>query len=172
MPILTHRPLTELEATALHTELKTTPNILDYTVRELLRFEDVWVADVNGEFAGACISKDLRWRWTDIAVLYVLPDFRGRGLARELYTAAWERATSRKRHIYTLSCSPEVIHLMTQFGMETHREIWKAPLAVHLHMNRHLMSRYRWAESLRKQREMKRVTGLIGGTRRFQNPAP
>lgn len=169
--MLTHRRLTDVEAASLHTELKTTPNILGYTVRELLRFNDVWVAEVDGNFAGACISKDLRWNWTDIAVLYVLSDFRGRGLARTLYTAAWERATSRGRHIHTLSCSPEVIHLMTQFGMGMHREMWKAPLAVHLHMHRHMMNRYRWTESLRKSREMKRATGLISGTHRFQNAA-
>src|SRR5690348_2059765 len=97
-----HRKLTEAEAILLHEELKTTPNIFGYTVKELNRFTDVFVAEVEGEFAGACISKDLSFGWTDIAVLYVLPAFRGRGLGTELYTAAWQRAQQRGRHIFTL----------------------------------------------------------------------
>src|SRR5438477_3383148 len=115
--MLIHRKLTHEEAALLHEELKTTPNILGYTIRELISFSQVLVAVIEGDFAGVCISKDLSFGWTDIAVLYVLPAYRGRGLGRELYTAAWQKAQQRGRHIYTLSRSPEVIHLMEQFGM-------------------------------------------------------
>ena len=164
--MLIYRVLTSWEAALLHEELKTTPNILGYTVKELVRFADVFVAEVEGSFAGVCISKDLRFGWTDIAVLSVLPAFRGQGLARELYTAAWQQAEQRGRHIFTFSCSPEVIHLMEQFGMKPERAMWKAPLAVHLHMNRHMMSRYRLKEAARKGKQMKRVSPLLSGTYR------
>lgn len=164
--MLIHRPLTEAEALCLHEELKTTPNILGYTPGELIRFRDVFVAEVEGEFAGICISKDLWFGWTDIAVLYVLPAFRGRGLGRELYTAAWGRAAQRGRHIYTLSRSPEVIHLMQQFGMTTTRSMWRAPFAVHLHMNRHMMSLYRWKEAARKSGMMKSSLPLLNGMKK------
>lgn len=169
--MLIYRKLTGAEAAVLHEELKTTPNIFGYTVKELLRFSEVIVAEEEGEFAGACISKNLSFNWTDIAMLYVLPAFRGRGLGTALYTAAYERAEERGRHIYTLSSSPEVIHLMERFGMERTEKMWKAPLAVHLHMNRHMMSVYRIREMLRKAKEMKRAYPLISGTKRYSAEA-
>lgn len=165
--MLVHRRLTPAEALLLHEELKTTPNIFGYTVRELCRFADVFVAEVDGELAGVCISKDLCFGWTDIAVLYILPAFRGHGFGTQLYAAAWQRAEERQRHIYTLSRSVEVIHLMERFGMEMTRSIWKAPLAVHLHMNRHMMSLYRIQEARRKAKAMKSETPLHSGTRRY-----
>ena len=164
--MLAHRRLTQPEAEHLHEELKTTPNILGYTVPELLRFTDIFVAESEGRLAGVCISKDLRFGWTDIAVLYVLPAFRGQGVARELYTAAWKRAEQRNRHLYTLSCSPPVIHLMQEFGMKMTPRMWNAPLAVHLHMQCHMMSVYRVREALRKGRKMPRAVSLVSGTKR------
>lgn len=157
------RPLTRAEAVCLHEELKTTPNIIGYTVGELVGFRNVLVAEVEGTFAGACISKDLALGWTDIAALYVLPAFRRRGIGAMLYTAAFTNARERGRHIFTLSRSPAVIHLMGHLGMETTPAIWKAPLAVHLHMNRHMMSRYRWGEMRRKTDLRKDAPRMIAG---------
>jgi GNAT superfamily N-acetyltransferase len=147
---ITRRGLTAPEAARLHEELKTTPNILGYTVRELLRFTDVLVAEAKGDFAGACLSKDLAFGWTDIAVLYVLPAFRGTGVGTRLYAAAWEADWERGRHIITLSRAPQVIHLMERFGMELTRSAWRAPFAYHMEMNWHMMSLYRWREMMRK----------------------
>ena len=62
-----HRRLRPGEAVRLHGELKTTPNILGYTVRELERLSDVQVAQRGETFAGACWSVDLAHRWTEIA---------------------------------------------------------------------------------------------------------
>ena len=164
--MLTHRKLTSEEAALLHAELKTTPNILGYTIRELLRCSDVWVAEEDGAFAGACISKDLRFGWTDIAVLYVVPAFRGRGLGRELYDVAWKRAEQRGRHILTLSRNLEVIVMMKRRGMRVSGSMWKAPFAMHLHMQCHMMSVYRLREGLRKGRQMQTESPLLVGIRK------
>lgn len=148
---LVHRTLTRAEAACLHEELKSTANILGYTIKELLRFSDVLVAEAeNGTFAGACISKDLLFGWTDIAVLYILPAFRGQGISTQLYSAAFASAEERGRHIYTLSRSPEVIHLMERMGMKMTRSIESSPFAVHLYTQYHMMSFYRWKEVFRK----------------------
>jgi len=152
---LARRPFTRDEAARLHAEIKTTPNILGYTVPELLRFRDVFVAETDGAFAGACINHDLAFGWTEISVLYVLPAYRGRGIGTRLFTAAWEDARKRGRHVFTLSRSPEVIHLMERLGMEMTRSMWRAPLAFHLHMNRHMMSWYRTREMYRKRKRKK-----------------
>ena len=89
-------------------------------------------------------------------MLYVLPEFRGRGWGRKLYTAAWERAEQRHRHILTLSRSLEVIGMMRGLGMAISSSMWKAPFALHLHMNRHMMSLHRLREAVRKSRQMQR----------------
>ena len=165
--MLIHRQFTPEEAATLHVELKSTPNILGYTVPELLRFSDVWIAEEEGAFAGACISKDLRFGWTDIAVLYVLPAFRGRGLGRMLYAAAWQQAEERHRHILTLSRNLEVIRMMKYRGMKVSGSMLQAPLAMHLHMQCHMASVYRLRESIRKSRQMKTESPLLVGSKKY-----
>ena len=54
---ITRRPLTRAEALRLHEELKTTPNILGYTVRELERLSDVQVAEVEGGVRGRLLQR-------------------------------------------------------------------------------------------------------------------
>ena len=164
---IVHRPLTHAEAALLHRELQTTPNILGYTVRELERLADVQVAEAEGEFAGLCFSVDLAQGWTDIAALYVLPGFRGRGLGEKLFHAAWERAQERRRHVYVLSRNPQVVAWMRSLGMTVDGKLWRAPLAVHWHMQCHMMSWHRNVESVRKAREIARCPSLLQGIKEY-----
>ena len=161
------RPLTPLEAGALCEELKTTPNILGYTVKELLRFRETLVAEVDGAFAGVCLSKDLLFGWTDIAALYVLPAFRGQGVGTRLYEAAWRRAEARQRHILTLSRNPAVIGLMERSGMTMACSMALSPFALQVHMSWHMMSVYRLRESIRKSADLKAAPALRCGTKTF-----
>jgi len=167
---LVFRTLTPEEARVLHEELKTTPNILGYTVPELLRFRQVVVAEAGNVFVGACLSKDLAFGWTDIAVLYVLPAFRGRKIGTLLYAAAFEKVRRRGRHVFTLSRSPEVIGLMERFGLELTRSVWRAPFAFHLYMNQHMTSVYRIKESIRKAASLKNSHPLVAGTKKRDAP--
>ena len=164
---ITHRPLTPAEALRLHQELKTTPNILGYTVRELERLTDVQVAEVEGDFAGACWNVDLAQGWTEIAALYVLPSFRGRGIGGKLFRAAWKYAQERERHVYILSRNPQVVEWMRDMGMTVNANLWCAPLAVHWYMQRYMMSWHRVAESVRKGREISRCPRLMQGMKRW-----
>lgn len=168
--MLTRRPLTHEEARLLHLEMQTTPNILGYTVRELLRLQDVLIADHDGGLAGACVSKDLPLGWTDIAMLYVLPAHRGRGIGGALYLEAWRRAWERGRHVFTMSRSPEVIRMMERLGMEPRGALWRMPTPVHLHMMRHMLSSWRLREAVRKGATMQTQARLVFGARR--NPGP
>lgn len=164
---ITHRPLTHSEALRLHQELKTTPNILGYTVRELERLSDVHVAEVGGEFAGLCFSVDLMGGWTEIAALYVLPSFRGRGIGADLFHAAWERARERRRHVYILSRNPQVVGWMRDLDMVVDGNLWRAPLAVHWYMQRYMASWHRSVEGVRKSREIRRCPPLLQGIKRY-----
>lgn len=163
---LVHRPLIPAEAHQVHAALRDTPNILGYTVRELLRLPDVFVAEADGAFAGLCFSADMAQNWTEIAALFVLPRFRGRGIGDALFTAAWERAWARKRHLYVLSRSPQVIGWMEARGMEVTAAGWKAPLAVQWFLARHMASRHRWTEGFRKRRAIRACPPLMQGIKR------
>ena len=128
------------------------------------------MAESEGVFAGVCLSKDLRFVWTDSAVLYMLPAFRGQRIATELYGAAWKRAQERQRHVVTLSRNPAVVRLMERLGMEVGASLRKAPFALHLHINRPTMSLYRLQETIRKSRAMKNAPPLLCGTKRYRPP--
>ncbi len=169
---LTARPLNAAEAEVLHCELKTTANILGYLPGELTRFSECFVATETetGSFAGACLCKDLLGNWTDIAVLYVLPAFRERGVSRLLFEAAFDDAHVRRgRHIYVLSRSPQIVHLMQAKNMAIAKSAWHAPLAVHFHTQIHLSHWYRWKEAIRKAplRQKDRFS-FVAGTLRFR----
>ena len=169
---IVHRPLTHSEALTLHQELKTTPNILGYTVRELERLSDVHVAQFDEEFAGVCFSIDLIRGWTEIAALYVLPDFRGKGIGERLFRAAWERAQGRQRHIYVLSRNPQVVEWMRELGMTVDRNVWRAPLAVQWYMQHYMASWYRVTESVRKHGEIRQCPPLLQGIKKHTRTAP
>lgn len=169
-----HRPLTRPEAEALHRELKTTPNILGYTVRELVRARDVWVATAgaDGAFAGVMLSLDMPLGWTELAALYVLPEYRGRGIARELFDRAWERGASRRRHLYALSRNKQVQEMMRRRGMVLDGALWRAPLAVHLFMPLYMSSPYRNVEAFRKAKSMRETAPLLQGIWRNPDAGP
>ena len=164
---ITHRPLTRSEAARLHQEMKTTPNIFGYTVRELERLSDVYVAEVAQGFAGVCFSVDLSGGWTEIAALYVLPEFRGSGIGAKLFEAAWERLQNRRRHAYILSRNPQVIGWMRERGMTVNGRLWYAPTAVHWYMVRYMASWHRSAESLRKRRAIGQCPPLLQGIKKY-----
>ena len=123
---IAHRPPTRAEALKLHQELKTTPDILGYTVRELERLSDVHVALAGQEFAGACWSVDLALGWTEIAAFYVLPEFRGMGSGERLFRAAWDRTQGCQRHVYVLRRNPKVVGWMRELGMTVGGRLWRA----------------------------------------------
>ena len=163
---IVHRPLTLAEAEQVHAALKETPNILGYTVRELLLVPDVYVGEADGAFTGVCFSVDMGRRWTEIAVVLVLPEFGGRGMGTALFAAAWDRGWARGRHLYVLSRNPQVVGWMEARGMEVSAVGGKAPLAVHWYMARYMASRHRWAESLRKRKAIRACPPLMQGIKR------
>ena len=163
---IVHRPLTLAEAEQVHAALRETPNILGYTVRELLRLSDVFAAEADGAFAGVCFSVDMGQRWTEIAAVFVLPEFQGRGIGTVLFAAAWDRGWARGRHLYVLSRNPQVVGWMEARGMKVSAVGGKAPLAVHWYMAGYMASRHRWAESFRKRKAIRACPALVQGIKR------
>ena len=169
---LMQRSLTPAEAQCVHQELKSTPNILGYTKRELLRLRDVWVVTSEGRLAGVCASVNLPAQWTEIMFLYVLPAFRGQGLGKRLFDEAWNLAQRQRRHIYVLSRNPQVIGWMSERGMTISSRFWAAPWPVQWHMHRHMTSWYRCREQLRKWREIRQCPSLKQGISLAKSETP
>ena len=158
-----YRRLTTEEARRIHLELRETPNILGYTVWELLRLTDVHVAIVDGAFAGATWSFNLAFGWTEIAAIVVAEEFRGHGIGEALFEAAWARADGRGRSVYMMSRNQKVVDWMRAKGMTIDERFWAAPLAVHLHEPLYMASWYRHVEMFRKWRSIRKCPSLVQG---------
>lgn len=165
---IVHRKLTGTEAVTVHLELRETPNILGYTIRELTRLTDVHVAIVDGKFAGATWSFPLAFGWTELAIIVVVREFQGMGIGKALFEAGWSRAVGQGRHIYMLSRNLKVVDWMRAKGMTIDRRFHAAPIAVHLHDFVYMASLYRHVEAFRKFRSMRKCPPLVQGVLRRQ----
>jgi GNAT superfamily N-acetyltransferase len=163
------RFLTATEATLLHQELKTTPNILGYTVSELRRWPDALVWESAGTLAAVCLCVELAEGWMEISAIYVLPAFRGHGLGRRLFTFAVQRAVLQNQQVCVLSRNPQVISWMQAEGLTVSDGLRRAPLPVRTHLRRHMAHPYRWAEALRKFPQICRCPPLVYGVLRTKS---
>ncbi|GAB4463281.1 MAG: hypothetical protein OHK0029_31680 [Armatimonadaceae bacterium] len=161
-----HRPLTLNEARRIHRELKTTPNILGYTVRELRQQRDLFAAEVDNCFAGICFNTDLPLGWSEVAVLYVLPEFQGQGIGRTLFTLACARCHDRGRHTFVLSRNPTVVRWMEETGFAVAPASWRAPLAFHLYGFWYMSNLYRWIEAFRICGSLRNARPMMQGIRK------
>ncbi|MDX1931887.1 MAG: GNAT family N-acetyltransferase [Capsulimonadales bacterium] len=146
------RPLTEAEALRLSLALRDTPNILGYLPGELTGFSDALVVEstTDGTLAGVCLIKRLPMNWADLAVLYVFPEHRNRGIGTRLFRDAFARLRTERRHILCVSREPSVLRRMEAERMRFIGS-WQLPLPVQWAYSRHYMSSYRFREAFRKQ---------------------
>jgi GNAT superfamily N-acetyltransferase len=165
---VTQRMLTTDEARTIHLALRTTPNILGYTIGELKSQRQMFVATVEGEFAGICFNTDLLFGWTEIAVLYVLDHHQGKGIGKTLFDTAFAQCQERQRHIFILSRNPVVVHWMEQKGMIVEKaNPAHAPLAFHLYSFWYMAHPYRNIESFRKLPQLLKTPPLMQGILRY-----
>lgn len=146
---ITRRSLTETEAAILSQAIRETPNILGYLPRELAKQPVAFVAQVEGEFAGACVVKRLSRHWSDIGAVLVLPEFRKQGIGSVLFRQSFAHLQSENRHILCTSREPFILRLMEQAGMRFVHE-WQLPFVVHWALMRHYANGYRVKEGWRK----------------------
>lgn len=107
------RSLTENEAALLVSEIKKTPNITGYKIKELIDCENCIVAeDENSNFIGACISHKFIKNWIKISTLFVLADYRNLGIGKRLFCESCEDAAKAGKNIYTSSRNPTVIRVL------------------------------------------------------------
>jgi GNAT superfamily N-acetyltransferase len=147
------------EAELIVEKIKSTPNIVGYTTDEWLKGEHIIIAeDDRGQLLGACFNYDFAKNWTKIAALYVLEEFRGRGIGKKLFYSSFDDAIQRDKNVYTISRNPTVIKIMNELEFTLFDSFFKFPdrfkldrLDFYIHSSQWLASPYRIQEIVRKQ---------------------
>jgi predicted GNAT family acetyltransferase len=159
MSKIVKRKVNESEAKLLVRYIKSTPNIIGYTFDEWLNNEHTFIAeDERGQLLGACLNYDINAKWTKIAALYVMADFRGRGIGKALFYESFNDATNRDKNVYTISCNPIVLNIMSELEFTTFTNLIEFPraytddlLSFYIHTLEWLSNAYRIKEIVRKQ---------------------
>lgn len=158
MSKIIQRKVTSDEAELLVKEIQQTPYIVGYSGQEWRQAENIRVAeDENGHLIGVSLNTDFGQNWTKISVLYVREEFRGQGIGKSLFYAAFEDAIARGRNVYTISANPIVIMMINQLGFSTFTSLLSFPAAhqnqkgiIYGHTLKWLANFYRVKELIRK----------------------
>jgi predicted GNAT family acetyltransferase len=159
MSKIVKRKVNELEARILIHHIKSTPNIIGYTLNEWLNAEHIFIAeDEQGQLLGACFNYDINENWNKIAALYVLEEFRGRGLGKDLFYESFNDAINRHKNVYTISCNPIILNILNELEFTTFTNLIEFPrtymddrIGFYIHTLEWLSSAYRIKEIIRKQ---------------------
>ena len=138
------------EAKVVQSEIKKSPDITGYSLRELLSLKNVFKAYSSGNFAGACANFNFGHNWTELSAYVVLPKFRRQGIGRLLFRSALKDATSREKNIYIVSRNPAMKKIIAGNGIKIVESFWQLPTAVKINSLKFAISWYRAAEFLRK----------------------
>lgn len=159
MSTIVKRKVNESEAKLLVEQIKSTPNIIGYTIKEWLNAEHIFIAeDKQGQLLGACFNYDINEKWTKIAALYVLEELRNRGLGKALFYESFNDAMKRHKNVYTISCNPIILNIMSELKFITFTNLLDFPISYatdladfYIHTLQWLSSPYRIKEIIRKQ---------------------
>ena len=114
---LVSRNLQPNEAQTVVDEVKTTPNITGYSLKEWLSYKKILVAeDEEGKMLGVCLYYDFHKNWSFISVLIVLKPFRGMGIGKSLFEKCCDNILRDGKNIYTASKNPIVINMMKKMN--------------------------------------------------------
>lgn len=171
MIITNTRKLTNNEAIFLVKKIQLITDITGYSLKEWLTFENLLIAeDKGGNMLGVCLAYDFSLTWTFISVLFVLEEFRGQGIGKQLFQATCDNILSRKRNIYTSSRNPIVIKMMRDFNFILFDTLYVLPQSFKkyefeffLRAVKWIMSFYRLKEILRKELKYKDKRKFIYG---------
>lgn len=144
------KKLTKQEAKIVQKEIRQSPDITGYSLRELLRLKKVFKAFISNEFAGACANFDFGRNWTELSAYIVFAQHRNQGIGKLLFQTAYKDAIKRKKNIYIVSRNPAMIKIFRKENFQIITSFWQLPLAVIIDTFIFAISWYRVKEFLRK----------------------
>jgi len=122
------RKLKDTEIKILVQEIKNTPNISAYSKLEWQNCENLFVAEnADGQMIGACLNDDFFSKWTEIAALFVLEEYRNLGIGKKLFIKSLEDSIDRRRNILVMSGNPFVVKMMKEQGLTIFNSLKKLP---------------------------------------------
>lgn len=153
------RKLTEAEARLVVKEIKSTPYIVGYSFQEWMTAENILVAeDEASNLLGVCLNYDFDKDWYKIAALFVLEEYRGRGIGKALFYKSVRDGLERQKNVYTITANLMVIKMMKDLDFCLFKSLFALPdnyknhqLYFYLHHLRWIMNLYRIREIIRKK---------------------
>ena len=114
------RHLSLREAGVVIDEIKKSPKITGYNKVEWTRTKTTFVAEGRGgELSGVCLVDDFHRTWAEIAVVYVLPQYRRAGIGRSLIEAAHASIRQRGKNTLIFFSEPVVRNIVVDLGFKT-----------------------------------------------------
>lgn len=155
------RALTPDEALRVMQAQLDSTSITGYSYDEWTRTRDTLVVRTrDGQIAGVCLLHHLWRRWSEIAVLWVMPDFRERGIGSLLFDRALARIKELNRKAVIYFSSGRMRSMVEARGFQvfdSERCLRQKGLSFRLYSLlypvQYLAPRYRREEIRRKQRE-------------------
>jgi GNAT superfamily N-acetyltransferase len=147
---LIRRKLYDNEIELVIKEIQNTVNITGYTKTEWSTFDSVLIVMYEDKFAGICLYFDIGLNWAEIAVLLVLPEFRGLGLGSMLFFESIQSLTEMKKSIYTTTRNPIVLKMMRKNNFKL-VSLHQLPKEIQIFNLKFICSYYRIKEFFRKK---------------------
>lgn len=122
---LQRRPLTRVEAELVVAQIRRSPKITGYSLAEWTGDRDtfVLVRPESGELLGALLVHHLLQGWSEIAVVFVLEQYRGQGYGRAMLRGAL-RTLEHSGRRQLLFFSDDLMERMAQeAGFEVHTDV-------------------------------------------------
>ncbi len=164
----TKRSITTKEAHILVEQIKRTPNITGYSFSEWLNFESVLVAEDNNQnMLGVCLYYDFGLDFTFISVLFVLEEFRGKGIGTELFYRAVDDILNRQKNIYTASRNLSIIKMMNELKFITFDSLFNLPESYQRYEQDFIIHTLRWSASFYRVKEMIRKLSKYRSSGKF-----
>ncbi|HBG81682.1 TPA: hypothetical protein DDW69_02455 [candidate division CPR2 bacterium] len=164
----TKRSLTDKEAELLIREIRSLPGIIAYTKKDLKRFKEVWVAEIEGKFIGVVVNKDFWQDWTEVKILFVKEEYRDQGIGLDLFKTALNSIKERKRNLYVVSRNPIVVKWMKDEKIPL-LKIYQLPIAIRLNIIKKSLNLQRIFEYLRKALILRNKHKWVYGVKRYPN---
>ncbi|MFB8027802.1 MULTISPECIES: hypothetical protein [unclassified Streptomyces] len=159
------RPLTRPEAAEVMREIRQSPHITGYSAGEWTGRRDTFalVDTGTGRLAGALLVHHLAGRWSEIAVVFLFDEYRGRGLGQRMLRGALCALEPGGRDLLLFFCSSGMGRIAGESGFDVlagEAEFTRGSLRRRLFLSvlykaQWLCSAYRLREIRRKKREFR-----------------
>ena len=156
------RNLQPHEAQTIVEEIKKTPNITGYSLKEWLSFKNILVAEDKGKIMGVCLYYDFHRNWSFISVLIVLKPFRGMGIGKNLFERCCDNILRDGKNIYTASKNPIVIDIMKKMDFILFDSLFGLPKGYKKYELIFILRLINWIFSSYRLKELVRKAKLYG----------